>query len=415
MLRLPRSETQTKGSAMNKTITAFLSIVIVAATTGCQEWVQGVDDPIDAAPEDQLVSPERIEFLLTGVKGSFAETHDEITLLADGLSDQQVFDRNLPQATFPSYDRLESGTPNVDDGNVNTPIGQMRFYADNLVAKVNEIGDVPGEFQDVKQEALFYGHFLGGVARGWYASYMGLNPREGGGVIDNGPFVPSAAMYDSAVARIEASLQYATPYQEKVAHSTLARIHTYAGEYQEALDDAQQGLEMGDEPFTSLHNSQSPNDWYFAANRGRVQWRANERFPGYVDDNPEEASRLPMYSLEGRGGTVWSIQDKYPTRATPIAFIDWQENHLLLAELGLRTGDSSVDPQELVNEVRASHGISPVSSVDMSVIIEERDKELFARGQRLVDQRRFDLWHLGSGTWQYLPIGEQERNNNPNI
>lgn len=400
---------------MKKSILGLLSLALLFGVAGCQDWVQDVDDPIDAAPEDNLTQPNRIDFLLTGVKGTFAETHDQITLLADGLSDQQVFDRNLPQATFPSFDRLESAQPNLDDGTVNDELGELRFYSDNLIAKINEIGDVPAEFQDVRREALFYGHFLGGVARGWYASYLGLEPTTGGGVIDNGPFVPSDAMYDSAVAKIEASLDHATAYEAKVAHSTLARLHTYAGEYQEALQSAQMGLEPGDEPFTTLHNAQSPNEWYFAANEGRVQWRANERFPGYVEDNPEEANRLPMYLLEGRAGTEWSIQDIYPTRDTPIRFIDWQENHLLLAELGLRTGDSSVDPLELVNEVRNSHDISNRSSVDMDAIVEERDKELFARGQRLIDQRRFDMWHMGAGTWRYFPISQNERNNNPNI
>lgn len=416
MLKLSRSESTTdEDDRMKKAIVTFLSLAVLATTVGCGEWVAGVEDPIDAAPEENLTRADRLDFLLTGVKGTFAETHDQVTVLADGLSDQQVFDRNLPQATFPSYDRLESGQPNLDDGTVNDDLGELRFYSDNLIAKVNEIGDVASEFEDVRQEALFYGYFMGGVARGWYASYMGLQPTEGGGVIDNGPFIPSSAMYDSAVARIEQSLDYATPYQTRVVHSTLARLHTYAGEYQEALQAAQMGLEPGDPPFNSLHNSQSSNEWFFAANEGRVQWRANERFPGYVDDNPEESSRLPMFTLEGRAGTAWSIQDKYDTRDAPITFIDWQENHLLLAENGLRTGDSSVDPEALVNEVRDSHGISPVSSVDMQVIIEERDKELFARGQRLIDQRRFDLWHMGPETWQYFPISQNERNNNPNI
>ena len=85
-----------------------------------------------------------------------------------------------------------------------------------------------------------------------------------------------------------------------------------------------------------------------------------------------------------------------------------------MAELILR-GFGPGDALGLVNEARASHGIAPLISVDIDVIYAERDKELFASANRLVDERRFNKWHLDSGTWEYLPIPESERNGNPNI
>ena len=45
----------------------------------------------------------------------------------------------------------------------------------------------------------------------------------------------------------------------------------------------------------------------------------------------------------------------------------------------------------------------------------EREVELFATGARLVDQRRFDLGFDIPGPWRYLPITENERNQNPNL
>ena len=84
------------------------------------------------------------------------------------------------------------------------------------------------------------------------------------------------------------------------------------------------------------------------------------------------------------------------------------------AELILR-GNGSGDALGLVNEVRASHGIVPLTSVDLDVIYTERDKELFVTGNHLVDERRFNKWHLPAGTWEYLPVTERERNGNPNI
>jgi len=49
------------------------------------------------------------------------------------------------------------------------------------------------------------------------------------------------------------------------------------------------------------------------------------------------------------------------------------------------------------------------------LLIEERDKTLWMKGVRIVDQKRFDLWHLGDNTWSYIPIPDSEILNNPNV
>jgi hypothetical protein len=85
--------------------------------------------------------------------------------------------------------------------------------------------------------------------------------------------------------------------------------------------------------------------------------------------------------------------------------------------LELRAGNANA--LNRVNNVRASHGIDPLTAVDMQALIVERDKELCFTGVRLADQRRFhseyQTWHLASDRWQYLPITNNERNINPNI
>ena len=84
------------------------------------------------------------------------------------------------------------------------------------------------------------------------------------------------------------------------------------------------------------------------------------------------------------------------------------------AELSLR-GVGGEDALQLVNEVRSSHGLEDLTSVNLDTVLEERDKELFCTGSRLPDQRRFERWHLSSDKWQYLPIPLDERNNNPHF
>ncbi len=71
----------------------------------------------------------------------------------------------------------------------------------------------------------------------------------------------------------------------------------------------------------------------------------------------------------------------------------------------------------------AQHGLRAIVAprhhllllVDLDVIYAERDKELFCTGSRLPDQRRFNKWHLGVGTWQYFPITSDEINSNKNL
>src|SRR5699024_6786411 len=224
-----------------------------------------------------------IQFLLTGLKGQFAETHDQLTAFASGLSDEQVFDRRVPQATFPSYDKLDRGSFGIEDGTINNPLGELRFLADNILSRINEI-KFDSDSQDLKEEALFFGNFFGGIARSWYASYMGLEPDKGGGIIDNGPFIPANEMYGQSLTKLEESLKYATAYQEKVVKSAIARIFLYKGEYGKAKNAAEKGLKKGDEAFISQHSIQSANEWYFFAGNDRVQFRVDQRFVDYVEN-----------------------------------------------------------------------------------------------------------------------------------
>ncbi len=392
---------------------ALLSIFLVLS--GCEKWVQDVDDPIDVIPDDALNNESQVPFLITGVKARFATTHDQLTLLTDGLSDALFFDANVPNATFPSYKEIDDREIKLDNNSVDGlffDLGELRFFADDLVRRVNEI-----EFQDqnLKNEALYVGNFFGGVARFFYAAYFGLEPTRGGGVIDAGPFIPSDQMYQLALEKFEAALSLApTDYDRRVVHSMIAKIYLLMGDKASALTHAQQGMQPGDEPFNSLHSVESTNAWYFGAGRGRTQWVMDGRFKQYVDEDPKEAARLPMREILGNDGvTVYYGQDKYPDRSSPIPLMTWQENELMLAELELDTDANSALSR--VNNVRASHGLDPLASLDFETLLKERDKELFGTGNRVLDQRRFNRWHSSPGPWEYLPITERERNSNPNL
>lgn len=399
-------------------ISLIIILFMLMAWSSCEDYTTGVDPLIDRVEDARLTSEEQIGFVITGVKVQFGFTLDDLLQISDLLSDAMFFDANLPGASYPTYRDIDVGEITLDNNSVDTPynnVGELRFFADDLIRRAGEI-----DFSDesLKNEALFWGNFFGGVARYAYATYFGLTQEQGGGIIsidEPGPFIPSAEMYDLALEKFNAVLSYAADdYMKRVVNSLIARIHLFEGDYANAATFAQNGLVQGDEPFQSLYNLENWNQYYTQAGRGRWQCGADYRFNDYITADPNEANRILIEEVIGNDDSTYYGQVKYPEQGSPITFMSWQENELMLAETELRAGNSA-GALTRINDVRASYGIDPLASADLDVLYEERDKELCFTGVRLVDQRRFDKWHLGPGTWKYFPITESERNINPNI
>jgi len=396
-------------------VLSFLVMAILLTGAGCEKWVNNIDPIIGQVEDEALNDESQIPILINGVKGQFASTIDLVFLAADLLSDELGYDARLPGATYSTYPQIDEGIIVLDNYTVNAAyvnLGELRFYADDLVRRAGEISFAK---EDAKNEALLWGNFFGGVARYFYAAYFGLNPNEGGGVIDGGPFIPSAEMYNLALQKFEAALPYANAYMKRVIHSLMARIYLFTEDYMNARTHAEQGLQEGDPPFQSLHNLESPNEYWRNAGHGRTQLYVSTWLLDYVKEDPAEAARIPVFpqTTKDKADTFY-IQEKYATESDPIPLITWQENSLILAELDLRDGNSA-SALAYVNAVRASHGLAALSDLDMNGLIAERNKELFVTGIRLIDQRRFNQWHLDENAWHFLPIPESERNANPNL
>ena len=216
-------------------------------------------------------------------------------------------------------------------------------------------------------------------------------------------------MYDSAVTRFKKSLEYTN---DKITvgsvNSVIARSYLYKGDYSDASTFAAKGLVKDDTPFVTPVTS---GLWYSIAGERFQNLLTAPIFKKYIDADPNEASRIKLESIPS---TRYYFQAVYNSYSSLLKIMTWQENNLMRAELVLR-GFGSGNAKELVNQVRASHNISPLKSVDLDSIYVERDKELFPSGNRLVDERRFNKWHLPAGTWEYLPIPKSERDENPNI
>jgi hypothetical protein len=433
--------------------------------TACDTFVGNVEGPKDSAPSEQLNTPQDVRFLATGVQTQGANATGFLTRTADLQSDQFRFGLNS-DATFPTFAEPDRGVPslaNTSVGDAERALGEYRRLADDLLDAADRPSEYPSDGPITEQRARYIGQLHGAIARYYYATYMGRNPREGGGVIGEGPFIPAPAMYDSARVKFNKALNLApTSAEEKIVRSLHARSALYAGtQYgantsgysdalQRAADLASGGLVPGDASFNAQYSVQSVNLWWSQAGPGRFQFVAmDDQLDGLVQgshkplstirsfkdvlaSNSQEANRIPVDTISLGGGATELGQVKYPVRESPTPYITWEEMHLIRAELELRGYDaSSQTPLALVNKVRADgtnpgqssgFGLAPLGSVDLEQVAEERDRTLFAQGQRLPDQRRLAAvdWHLvesfqGQTTWQFLPIGSQERDNNPDF
>lgn len=421
---------------MVKYLKIIISIALVFSMAGafnsCNDYVQDIEDPISSIGDEDMNIPSDVPFLVKGVQTAFSIVWDETSCFAGGLSDELGFSTDIKQATFPTFEAIDSATTGIllpqnnSTEAIMDQLAQLRLYADTLITRVNEKINFSEDEMDIKNSGLFTGYFFSAVARYMWAAYWALEPDQPGGVINVSPLIPDTQLYNDALSRLDEALNYASDAQKPMIYTMKARIHMILGEYTLAKTAADMGMTSADAPFSALYNTIENNYWYYWSGPGRTQFHIDPRFNDYVTDNPQEAARIPIYQIPA--GEVYSDvtyyqQAKYTSISAGIEFLTWEENHLMLAELAIRDNDDA-GGLALVNEVRAAYGIDDLTAQDvddmfggnyLDMIFEERDKQLCFTGMRLIDQRRFDKWHLDPGTWKHFPISYDERNANPNI
>jgi len=409
------------------------SLLVVMLMIGCSDYVQNVDKPNASVSDQEVNTPQDIVPFVVGLQTRFTQVFSEGSLNNGGLSDEMFFDRAVVGATFPQYDQINRAQVGVlvpgnnSVQNAWQSLTQFRLLADTLVERaLNKITYADAADSALRSSALFNGYFFGAVARTMMADEWSLEfDGDGGGVVlGNGPFVPAPQLRQQALDMLDQALQHADAVESAWCHSLKARTYLYMGNYASAKTEAEMGMTAGIPPLQGLHNSISRNEWFDAAGAGRNQFMADFRFKGYVDSVPSEAGRIPLRAFAGRGGVTFYQQDKYSTFESPINYITWQENHLMLAEIAIRDNDNAT-ALGLINEVRASHGVVDLTDEDvqagfggdyLEAIYVERDKELCFTGRRGMDQIRFDKWHLDpTNTWKHMPISQDERQGNPNF
>jgi starch-binding outer membrane protein, SusD/RagB family len=409
-----------------KKIYLIIFLVLTIAFTSCKEWVTDLEPTNDLVTEEQMNTQANVSFMIIGLHNRLA-IQDEEFLCSDGLSDALFFNLKVGNSTYSTYQELDLATDVLpDNSNVTTAFSNMqalRMNADTLVGrclyKISFTSDAAGI--TAKNNGLYWGYLYGGLARYYLGAYFGKDKTTGGATINLSHFIPTATLYTQAISRFTEALKYTTDtYNIRLLNSLIARVYLMSGNYTSAVTYLNLGLVSGDKALTANYSYATRDNQYRGqAGETRQQWAVDNRFADYVTAVPDEAKRISLVKLVSTDKTLtYYRQAKYiqlsDGTTTPIAIIDWQEVNLMKAECTVR-GYSAGDPVTLINAIRTSHGMTATitTTPDLNGIYVERDKELFLRGNRLLDQRRFNRLHVSS-MWQDFPIPLAEQNRNPN-
>ena len=139
----------------------------------------------------------------------------------------------------------------------------------------------------------------------------------------------------------------------------------------------------------------------------------------FADGTPDPRVPVVNSGLKGHdGATTHWFQEKFNSADAPIPIASWEEAQLIIAEA--RPAEATTR----INALRASQGLPALTGeADLSVVIEERRRQLFSEGHRLNDMLRHGIAfpegnnHKGQayGPITCMPLPDQERNNNPNV
>ncbi|MCZ6673506.1 MAG: hypothetical protein O7C75_11280 [Verrucomicrobia bacterium] len=266
--------------------------------------------------------------------------------------------------------------------------------------------------------------------------------------------------------QIPHTIRFQNAFYERTGRGNEPQFSSHPRFMKYLLDDPKEGTALS-EVWSGISDANPQVPAGIVSRFGRPAEEGAPGNPGHRDTVDPRAGlanqneRLPMWERaifneypDISGGNQWEPfvalgstgiqQDFFPNRDQATDLIDWREMQLILAEAAINGAGG--DPLEHINNVRRFHGLDEVTPAEMAaydnpwggasttggnllgsvpvnkhtgalgLLIEERDKTLHLKGTRIVDQRRFNLWHLPDGKFKnYMPIPRSETNRNPNI
>ena len=336
-----------------------------------------------------------------------------------------AFDR---RDTDPTAD-TRYATNGCDAYGIYTPIQVARGTADRALELLQGWTDaqVPNRQDLIAKAAAYagYGRIL--LGEGFCEAAINLGPK----LTSNEVFASAEAMFTTAITAAQA------------ANDQQILNMAYVGRARARLDQGNKAGAASDAalvPAGFVINASAENAPTIRQNRVQTYNQAGVVSVGASYRNltvdgpsgPVPDTRVAVTNA-GKNGTdnrtPLYIQTKYGTSTSAIPIASYKEAQLIIAEV--QQGQTAVN---IINALRASHGLPAFSSSDPTAIANEvteaRRRELFLEGQHLYDVRRLNLtldpapgipystvYLKGGnyGTERCFPLPDVETLNNPNI
>ena len=413
--------------------------------------IAGIAAIVAACSTDDLLdvkAPDRVESSLfdnptqAGLMVNSAVAEFECALASavtvEAIISDEFADAQLGAAGWP-YDRRDANTQpggiygtgtcesNQNPG-IYLPLSIARWQADNALSKVEgwtdaEIGSATRRQELIARSALYAGF-----------SYALMGMAMCSAAFDLGAPVNQAATFALAETRFGTALTAAgtTASLADIRNAALvgrARVRLFQNNATGAAADATlvpAGFVLNatydasiNRRFNRIYSSTVQFGFY------TVDPAVRNLTTGGVADPRAATTQHSTRHADNRGNIV--APTKYSAQGSPIRVASYREAQLILAEA--QGGTQAVN---IINALRATHslpaytGATDAASI-RTLIIEERQRELFVEGFRNYDIQRFNLplvpapgtvYPNKGGTYgntTCLPLPDIERFNNPNV
>lgn len=426
-----------------------LGAVVLAAAVGLagcgNSDLFDVKNPGKILDED-LNTSEGVAALVTGMSSDFSSSYDEVAFLGARLTDEMA-----GSGSYFSTGRYRRGLMDSEDADGYwNGVHRARWVAEAGIERMKEIEGYTFDGNELTARAYLFA----GLANRWFGEnfceVLFSAPYEG----DDGSPQPRSAAFERALPELQAALSQAQQAGATdiatAAHGALASVYAWLGQWSTAM----------------THAANVPTDFVYNAiyslNSGReenvIAQETVRRFemsaygslagsfpaPGDPRAPYKDCTQGGCANTNGADGeTPHYMQQKYPDVDGDIPLVKGTEMRLLEAENALMAGDLATFNAK-VNEVRAFHGLDPVTATSVGSItggptggpnltsmsgwdILDRERHLtnWLEGRRLWDLHRWDHPHLDGGGIVYeatvarrascIPISDQECQTNEKV
>lgn len=406
--------------SVGRRILPAVAAAMLLGTTACDiDRLLEIETPSRVA-EDEYLVPANANLIASSAVADF-ECALGAYIVASGLAAGELNDGTQTASRW-SYDRrnvLASDAHYSTFGcaaiGVYTPVNTARHTTDQaarLLAGWTD-AEVPNRQRLLANTAALAGYSLLLLGEGFCS-----------GVIDVGPELTSAQLFDSAEVRFTTALAAANAAGDNnlryLALVGRARARRNAGDMTGAAADA--ALVPADFVYTasaSTTASRRNNRIYAQNSDGTVT--VAEAYRGLTDP------RVPTDSTGRKTSDqqqLW-LQEKYSSITSPTPIATGIEAQLILAE-----ASGGAEGVQILNDLRADVGLAPLTAAQeasfTATVYEERSRWLWLEGQRWFDVRRGDLplvpaagtdYRKGGtyGDQRCWPLPDVEKLSNPNI